>query len=78
LETLGLSAFEFIQCTASLVMYHELVTKELGQFNIIVTILRGLAREHHMYGFEFFKVGPEQLLVIYSGIILEDFQVRSP
>ena len=65
-------------CTASLIMYHRMVTQELGSANAVATKLRNSARSALITDTCFPNKSPESLLDDWSDIIKTDYQERNP
>ena len=65
-------------CTASLTMYHRMVTQELRSANAVATKLRNSARSALITDTCFPNKSPESLLDDWSDIIKTDYQERNP
>ena len=63
---------------ASLIMYHQQVTKEFTPANAVATKMRDAAREAGISDFRFPGVAPECVLDEWSKIIETDFHERNP
>lgn len=65
-------------CAASLIMYHRMVTQELGTANAVSTKLRNSARAANIADARFPGESPETLLDKWSDIIMNDYHERNP
>jgi hypothetical protein len=65
-------------CAASLVMYHKMVTQELGTSNAVATKLRNAARNAGITDSRFPNTPTEFILDQWSELIWKDFNDRNP
>ena len=65
-------------CAASLVMYHETVSVDLGPANVISTRLCEVARTARIVDPSFPGVASEVVLRHWSSAIMADFRSRNP
>jgi hypothetical protein len=65
-------------CTASLIMYHQMVTQELGGSNAVATKLRNSARSAAIADSCFPNMSPESLLDEWFDIIMNNYLDWNP
>ena len=64
--------------TASLIMYHQQVTLDLGPSNAVSTFMRDAARKAAVTDPQFPNIGPEATLMEWSKIVRKDFKSINP
>jgi hypothetical protein len=63
---------------ATLIMYHQDVTRELSPSNAVATHLRECARRLNLKDAHHPQLCPEKTLDMWSALILQDFKLRNP